>query len=142
MSTAHLYSIAEDELPSVNEPTAIYGYVSVHDIDSSYVQKLNNLIGLGDEILAGWLNITSRTLRNYKEKKSKLKGITQEQLVTLLSLYKHGISVFDNKEAFEAWLSTDNPFLDNKAPKVFMDTISGIQLIDNRLTAMEYGENV
>lgn len=132
----------EEMLPSVNEPAAVYGYLSAHDIDSRYVHRLDALIGLGDEMLAGWLNVTSRTLRNYKDKEAKLKGITKEQLVGLLSLYKHGVDVFDTKEAFEVWLSAANPFLDHKAPQEFMDTISGIQLIDNRLTAMEYGENI
>lgn len=30
----------------------------------------------------------------------------------------------------------------NKAPLSFLDTISGIKWVDNRLTAMEYGENI
>lgn len=131
-----------ENLPSVSEPVAVYGYVSANDIDSRYIQKLDMLIGLGDEILAGWLNITSRTLRNYKEKTSRLKDITKEQLVAILSLYKHGVEVFDDKDLFETWLVTTNPFLDNLKPQSFMDTMSGIQIVDQRLTAMEYGENV
>ena len=46
------------------------------------------------------------------------------------------------KEDFEHWLTTPNILLDNKAPMDFLDTVSGLKFIDNRLTAMEFGENV
>lgn len=45
-------------------------------------------------------------------------------------------------EDFELWLSQKNYLLDNRAPEDFLETISGIKFIDNRLTAIEFGENV
>ncbi|MEG0984268.1 MbcA/ParS/Xre antitoxin family protein, partial [Algoriella sp.] len=89
-----------------------------------------------------WLNITTRTYRNYKTKDVSLKDNTKEQIVLLISLYKHGLDVFMTKEDFEHWLTTPNILLDNKAPMDFLDTVSGLKFIDNRLTAMEFGENV
>ena len=65
----------------------------------------------------------------------------QNITLPLFSFYRHGIDTFNNKEDFKHWLSTKNQFLDNRAPKEFLGTISGIQFIDNRLTAIEYGEN-
>ena len=47
-----------------------------------------------------------------------------------------------DKKQFETWLTLQNPLLDNRAPADFLNTISGIQFIDSRLTAMEFGENV
>jgi uncharacterized protein (DUF2384 family) len=60
----------------------------------------------------------------------------------LISLYEHGIDVFDTKENFDEWLLSENKLLDNKAPKDFLNTVTGIKFIDTRLTAIEYGDNV
>ncbi|NLN32864.1 MAG: DUF2384 domain-containing protein [Flavobacteriaceae bacterium] len=134
------YKRIEPELPCVNEPSGMYMYLS--QTQNRFIQILDELIGLSDEIISKWLNITTRTYRNYKTKDTEIKENTKEHIVSILSLYKHGMEVFSTKDEFENWLTLPNPFLDNKAPMDFMDTISGIQLIDNRLTAMEFGENV
>lgn len=132
-----------DDIPMVNEPAAVYNFVSMHDNkDSTLLHVLDKFMKLNDDILAFWLNVTTRTLRNYRLNPSPLKENQKEHLVMILSLYKHGDDVFGSTEAFEKWLLKPNFFLDNKAPKDFMDTISGIHLVDNRLTAMEFGENV
>ena len=93
--------------------------------------------------MAGWLNITPKTYRSYrKNPELTLKDNLKEHLILLLSLYRHGMDVFGNKKLFEKWLITPNMLLDEKAPRQFLDTISGVKFIDNRLTAMEFGENV
>lgn len=137
------YQYLEQELPTVNDSAQMYYYISNHNINGFYLNMLQKLIGLNDDILSKWLNITTRTLHNYKKAKEvNLKDNTKEHIVSLLSLYKHGTAVFDTKENFEKWLVAPNFYLDQKAPKDFLDTISGIRLIDNKLTAIEFGENV
>ena len=104
---------------------------------------LDSIIGLNDSVLSDWLNITPRTYRNYKQNTDVvLKGNVKEHIVLLLSLYKHGVEVFGNTPDFEHWLTEKNRLLDNEAPYSFLTTVSGIKFIDNRLTALEYGENV
>lgn len=136
------YRIETSEIPVVSEPMALYNYTRKHTIGSSYIRLLDDTIGLTDEIIAKWLNITTRTFRNYKSEETQLKDNTQEHVVAILSLYNHGIEVFGTKESFEKWLTSENFFLDHKAPMDFLDTITGIRVIDNRLTVMEFGENV
>lgn len=135
------YKIPEKEIPVLNEPAAMYSYVSQTPVSRQYINLLGQISTIKDEIISKWLNITTRTLRNYKTKDVKLKPNTQEHVISLLSLYQHGESVFNSKDKFESWLLTKNILLDSKAPSDFLDTITGIQFIDNRLTAMEYGEN-
>lgn len=131
---------SSSEFPSVGEPMMLYGYLE--QTSGSYLlQRLIGLITLGDNIISQWLNITTRTFRNYKTKNTKLKENTKEHIASILSLYEHGVEVFSEKALFEQWLISPNPFLDGKAPSDFLDTISGIRLVDNRLTAMEFGEN-
>jgi len=131
-----------DDLPEVGDFTNVYFYVNHYKIDHEYVQFLDELSGLKDEIISKWLNITTRTYRNYKSKSVSLKDNTKEHIVLILSLYKHGLEVFNTKEEFEQWLTTGNLLLDSKAPMDYLDTVSGLKFIDNRLTAIEFGENV
>lgn len=131
-----------DEIPAVSDFSNIYFYTVKSKSDFDFISILDNVIGLNDNVLSKWLNITPRTFRNYKSNQELiLKDNIKEHIILILSLYKHGIEVFDNVENFELWLSKKNYLLDNKAPVDFLETISGIKFIDNRLTAIEFGEN-
>lgn len=135
------YHFSEDSFPLVSDSAAIYMRVT-EPSSRNYLKIFDDLIDLSDIIVSNWLNITTRTLRNYRKSKDiQLKDNTKEHIITILALYKHGMDVFESKADFEKWLSTKNLLLDNQAPMDFLDTISGIKLIDNRLTAMEFGEN-
>lgn len=132
-----------EEIPLVSEYSHLYFYTTQSDSNSEFIAILDSVIGLSDTVLSKWLNITPRTFRNYRNSTNLiLKENTKEHVILILSLYKHGIELFDTVENFEFWLSKNNPVLDNRAPIEFLETISGIKFIDDRLTAMEYGENV
>ena len=60
----------------------------------------------------------------------------------ILTLIKHGREVFGSVEKFSSWLDTENFFFDKKTPSKFLTTSSGLKFVDDRLTAMEYGDNV
>ncbi len=138
------YNIPDDDtkLPMLNEPVSVYISVSSTLHDKILIKRVEDTIHINDDIIADWLNITPRTYRNYKTKDTTFKPNMREHLIMLLSLYEHGEEVFSNASAFEKWLNTPNIFLDNTAPKNFMNTINGIKMVDDRLTALEYGENV
>lgn len=146
MSTALLNSRQKriiEEIPSVGDFSNVYFYTVKSNVDAEFIAILDRIIGLNDTILSKWLNITPRTFRNYKNNdKLVLKDNIKEHIILILSLYKHGIAVFGSVKDFEFWLSQKNYLLDNRAPGDFLETISGIKFIDNRLTAMEFGENV
>ncbi len=130
-------------IPPVSDFSGIYFYTINNKSNHELVMLLDRIIGLNDSVLSDWLNITPRTYRNYKQNTDVvLKGNVKEHIVLLLSLYKHGAEVFGNIADFEHWLTEKNRLLDNEAPYSFLTTVSGIKFIDNRLTALEYGENV
>ena len=60
----------------------------------------------------------------------------------LQAIFEKGIAVLGDEEAFDKWLDTPNFFFDNKKPAGFLDTASGMQVVLDRLTAMERGDNV
>lgn len=132
-----------EEIPSIHDFSKFYFYLTESKMDHEFLGILNQLSGLSDTVLSDWLNISAKTLRNYKNRTDLiLKENTKEHILSLIALYKHGMEVFGNKENFEQWLKAENLLMGGKAPLDFLDTISGIKWVDNRLTAMEYGENV
>lgn len=130
-------------LPNIDNLTDAYYYVKNNVQDDLLFEQFDKTIELDDEIVATWLSITSKTLENYRKRKNlRLKTALKEHLVLLLSLYEHGREVFGSIQDFEAWLTHKNLLLDDTEPSEFLDTITGVSFIDNRLTAMEFGENV
>ncbi|RKD13780.1 hypothetical protein BCY91_09465 [Pelobium manganitolerans] len=130
------------EIPAVNDFAKLFFFLKDNDINWRYFKYFRDISTLNDEITSTWLNINSKTLRTYRKPESNSKDNIKEHLVLLISLYKHGIEVFGNTEAFDQWLLSENKFLDNQAPKDFLGTITGIKFVDTRLTALEYGDNV
>ena len=108
----------------------------------NYFNYFKEITTLSDEITSNWLNINSKTLRAYRKPQSTSKDNVKEHLVLLIALYQHGLDVFDGKENFDSWLISENFYFDRKAPMDFLDTITGIKFIDDRLTAIEFGDTV
>lgn len=112
------------------------------DINWKYVDTIKKLTGFNDNIISDWLNVSIKTFRSYRLSKNGFKQNVKEQIVLLLSLMNHGIHVFGNETEFKNWLNVSNFYFDNKTPNQFLNTITGIKFVDERLTAMEYGDNI
>ena len=131
-----------NEFPSMaSEPEVLYA-VRQNKINSNYIDDLKKLSGLKDELLSSSLNLNIKTFRSYKVKSIPIKPYLQEHVFTLLSLFKHGIGFFGTSSQFGEWLLKKNYFFDNDLPINFLNTISGIRYTDDRLTALEFGDNV
>lgn len=130
------------EIPAfVSEPEMLYA-VRQNKITSEQIYNLKTLSGLKDELLSFSLNLNIKTFRNYKVKLLPMKPYLQEHVFALLSLFNHGIDIFGTSDQFGEWLQKPNHFFDNDSPMNFLNTISGIKYTDDRLIAMEYGDNV
>ncbi len=126
----------------VHEPAAVYNYMQTRLPDFNFIQRLYTLVNLTEETLAYWLSITPKTIRSYRKNQDlKLKANTKEQIVMLLLLYNHGQEIFGDVKTFESWLATPNISLGGVAPQQYLNTVNGIRLIDNKLTALAFGEN-
>lgn len=132
-----------DEIPGRISDVEVLNILKTKKIDWNYVAMIKEYTNLKDDLISDWLNISVKTFRNYKSNQEVvLKENTQEHVIMLISLFKHGIEVFDTQENFYNWLITNNFYLDNDTPMNYLKTISGIRLIEGRLTGMEYGDNV
>ena len=129
-------------IPSnVSKPDILFA-VRQNKITSNYIEHLKVMSGLTDELLSTSLNLNIKTFRSYKLKSAPIKPYLQEHVFTLLALFKHGIEFFGTSSKFAEWLQKENYFFDNDKPLHFLNTISGIRFTDERLTAMEFGDNV
>ncbi len=134
-------AILESVPRSINDSEILH-LLHTTDINWKYVNAIKTYTDFNDDILSGWLNISVKTFREYKKPNSVFKENVKEQVLLLLSLIKHGTEVFGSVKEFDTWLNQENFYFDNKSPISFINTVTGIKFIDDRLTAMEYGDNV
>jgi hypothetical protein len=129
-------------IPGAVNDTEILHLLRSTNIGWKYMHTFMEWTTFDINIVSEWLNISEKTLRGYAKPKSTFKGNTQEHLLLLLSLYKHGTNVFGTSEDFEKWLDTENFFFDGEKPAAFLNTLTGIKFTDDRLTGLQYGDNV
>lgn len=134
-------AILESVPRNINDAEILHLLYST-DINWKYVDLIKTFTDFNDDIISDWLNISVKTFREYKKPKSTFKENVKEQVLLLLSLMKHGTEIFGSMKEFDNWLNRENFYFDNKSPASFINTITGIRFIDDKLTAMEYGDNV
>ncbi len=133
--------ILESVPKNINDSEILHLLYSA-DINWQYLNALKTYTDFKDDTISDWLNISVKTFREYKKPQSSFKENVKEQVLLLLSLIRHGVDVFGSVKEFDMWLNQENFFFDNKAPIFYMNTVTGIRYIDDRLTALEYGDNV
>lgn len=145
------YKIKKTEQHVLKESAVIYGTESAThwDIieilntvfDASYFNKLWQAvrnIGFNKTQYSEILNINPRTLdRNLKDKYT-LDIDKSEKALRLDYLINHGINTFGDEKRFSLWINEHNIAL-GKKPKDLFNTITGIEIVDEELTRIEYG---
>ena len=137
-----VYHAVLKTVPGQISDNEVLSFLQSNDIDWKYINTIKNLTDFNDDVIAEWLNISVRTFHTYRQAKNKFKENIKEHILLLLSLIRHGIEVFENKEAFGQWLNSGNFHLDGREPGSFLNTVTGIRFIDDRISAIEYGDNV
>jgi len=95
-------------------------------------------IKMPEKKLASIINLSSRTISNYKEKKKKLEPIYSEHLLKLIALYKKGEDIFGNIDEFNYWLN--KPFWNSGVKPVdWISTSGGVDLISEEIDKMAQG---
>ena len=131
-----------NKVPSYVNEADTFNLLYASDVDWQYVYTIKTYSDFNDQVLSEYLNMSVKTFREYKKPNSVLNANLKEQVVMLLSLLKHGEAVFGTMKLFETWLNAANFYFNGKAPSAYLNTITGIKFVDERLTAMTYGDNV
>jgi putative toxin-antitoxin system antitoxin component (TIGR02293 family) len=95
-------------------------------------------INMPEKKLALLINISSRTIHNYKEQQKPLDPIQSEHLLKLIALYRKGEDLFGNVEEFNYWLQ--KPFWNSKEKPInWLTTPGGVDLVKDELSRLSHG---
>lgn len=130
------------DVPGHINDSEILSFLYTREVNWQHVNAIKALTDFNDTIISDWLNVSVKTFREYKKPPTTFKENVKEQVLLLLALIKHGIAVFGSVKEFDQWLNRSNFYFDNKSPNAYLNTVTGLRFVDDRLTAMEYGDNV
>ena len=135
-------SLLLKDVPGHINDSEILNFLYTKEVNWQHVNAIKTLTDFNDGVISDWLNVSVKTFREYKKPPTSFKENVKEQVLLLLSLIKHGIDVFGSVNEFDQWLNRNNFYFDNKTPNAYLNTVTGVKFVDDRLTAMEYGDNV
>ena len=107
-------------------------------VKTSVFYTFANLIHMPDKYLAELINISPRTLSNYKEDDRPLEPVKGEHLLKLIVLFKKGEDVFSDLHEFREWLQKPLSHLKDK-PVKWLVTPGGVDLISQEVDRIAYG---
>jgi putative toxin-antitoxin system antitoxin component (TIGR02293 family) len=106
------------------------------------VQVFDDLIkmtGLNKNQLAGFIDMTPKTIDNYHKRKKPFRRIQSEQLLQILVLYKKGMDIFGSAREVNAWLSEPAQGLGGRMGMDMLYSQGGIQLVMEEFIRLEFG---
>jgi len=130
-------------IPSRMDDLEIVNFLNRTEFDFKYLLVIKKMSKMTDKLMADLLDVSERRLRDFKSYKVNIERRSiKEKTILLLTLLKHGRMVFGDDESFRIWLNKENLTLGGKKPISFLNSNAGMNFIDDRLTGMEYGDNL
>lgn len=95
-------------------------------------------IKMPEKNLASIINLSARTISNYKEKKKNLEPLYSEHLLKLIALFEKGEEIFGSIDEFNYWLR--KPFWDSsEKPIDWLVTSGGVDLVTEEIDRLAQG---
>jgi putative toxin-antitoxin system antitoxin component (TIGR02293 family) len=95
-------------------------------------------INMPEKKLALLINISSRTIHNYKDQQKPLEPVQSEHLLKLIALFGKGEDIFGNIDEFNYWLQ--KPFWNSKEKPIdWLTTPGGVDLVMDELSRLSHG---
>lgn len=139
-----LYKFAEDFDPAIyqtfNESAISLLAYSRKGLEAKAALDFLYLSGFTASEFQETFKTTVKTIQNYFAQELKLDAALSEKLLKSFALFDKGISVFGSAKAFQQWLYVPSYGLGNQVPFEIMDTITGINLIEEELIRLQYGD--
>lgn len=137
--------------PMASDYEIVYGYRSQYIDDISLLTSskkgLNAKAALDFLALSGFsydefqetFKTTVKTIQNHISKQLTLDAALSEKLLKSFALFAKGAEIFGSAKRFRQWLNAPAYGLGNQLPFDLMDTITGLQLIEEELVRIEFG---
>ena len=95
-------------------------------------------INMPEKKLAMLINISSRTIHNYKDQQKPLEPAQSEHLLKLIALFGRGETIFGNIDEFNYWLQ--KPFWKSREKPIdWLTTPGGVDLVMDELGRLSHG---
>jgi len=95
-------------------------------------------IKMPEKNLAAIINLSSRTISNYKDSQKKLEPLYGEHLLKLIVLFEKGEQIFGNIDEFNYWLQ--KPFWNSsEKPMDWLNTSGGVDFLTEELDKLAQG---
>ena len=93
---------------------------------------------MSEKLLASVLNLSPRTISNYRDQNKDLDANYSEHLLKLIALFEKGKEYLGTIDEFNSWL--EKPFWNSEEkPSDFLNTSGGVDLLIDRLERMAQG---
>jgi putative toxin-antitoxin system antitoxin component (TIGR02293 family) len=147
-----MYNTETDPLPRVAEQELIYNYQPFYTDDISLLTKSKkgldakaaldflSLSGFTQDEFQETFKTTVKTIQNHVTRELTLDAALSEKLLKSFALFDKGSAIFGSANGFHQWLNAPAYGLGNQMPFDLMDTITGIQLIEEELIRIEFGD--
>lgn len=95
-------------------------------------------IKMSEKTLASIINLSARTISNYKERRKALGPLYSEHLLKLIALFEKGEGIFGNIDEFNYWLK--KPFWNSEEkPLDWLVTSGGVDLVTEEIDKLAQG---
>lgn len=95
-------------------------------------------IKMPEKNLAFIINLSARTISNYKIKRKNLEPLYSEHLLKIIALFKKGEEIFGTIDEFSYWLN--KPFWDSKQKPIdWIVTSGGVDLVMEEIDKLAQG---
>src|ERR1700761_8188532 len=108
-------------------------------LDARAALDFLSLSGFTQDEFQETFKTTVKTIQNHVNKQLTLDAALSEKLLKSFALFDKGLEVFGSAKSFYQWLGAPAYGLGNQLPFDLMDTITGINLIEEELIRIEYG---
>ncbi len=108
-------------------------------ITKASIDELTSYIGVSKKSMAeDILNVSIKTLER-KDPKDKLDKRTSSHALEIARVMQHAFEVFEDEEKARKWLNRENRALNGSKPVQLLNTLTGINMVNDILTRIEEG---
>ena len=102
-------------------------------------QPLFDFLGFNQQDVAEMMEVDPSTLFRWRKEDKKLNKLLTKAILDMDKLIAKGIRIFGSEENFSEWLHTVNYSLGDQKPFELMKDPYGVELLDDALEALSWG---
>lgn len=106
------------------------------------IKPIMKYLGYSIQEMADILEVNSSTLSRWKKDDKPIGKMRSKTIYDIDRILSKGIGIFGSEPAFKKWLNTSNYALGDKKPLELLKDPYGIELVENAIEAMSWGNIV